>query len=148
MKTHMLYLLAVSILCFNSCKPAQTKTVHLRKLEFKGEGLKVITSSVNEKSGTMSLLYGNESALAYSIKGNDIHQSGEIFKQVTYKQQDHELWYGSKINGALLYVETIKTIRHGESIIPVYTIEYYGETKPDQIAGTRFILKQRASVFP
>jgi hypothetical protein len=152
MKTYILHILGASlaIALLNGCAN-DSKKVILREFEFNDSGLKVITSSVNEKAGTMSILYGNEPALNYSIKGNGDHVTGEVFKQVTYKQQAHEFWYGSRINGALLQVETINTIKHGASVIPVYAVQYYGSSTvraEDRSARIKFILGQKGSVFP
>jgi hypothetical protein len=152
MKTYILHILGASlaIALLNGCAN-DSKKVILREFEFNDSGLKVITSSVNEKAGTMSILYGNEPALNYSIKGNGNHVTGEVFKQVTYKQQAHEFWYGSRINGALQQVETINTIQQGANIIPVYAIKRYGDgtaESEDRSTRIKFILGQQASVFP
>lgn len=151
MKTYLFYLLTVSLLIIEGCTPAANQKVTIRTLEFDSGKLKVITSYVNEKLNIMSTLYGNESALKFSIKGGREHIAGEVFKLATFEQQDHELWYGSKINGALLRVETIHLVQQKENIIPVYNIEYYGTTRHDQSdknARIKFILEQKASLFP
>ncbi|MBB5644060.1 hypothetical protein [Pedobacter cryoconitis] len=151
MKTYLLYLLTGFLLISNGCVPAANKKITIRALEFNSGKLKVVTSYANEKLNIMSMLYGNESALKYSIKGDHGHVAGEVFKLATFEQQDHELWYGSKINGALLRVETIRTVQQKEGITPLYTIEYYGTAKPDQPdknARIKFILEQKASLFP
>jgi hypothetical protein len=150
MKTYILHLLGASlaIIALNGCSN-DSKKVTLREFEFNDSGLKVITSYVNEKAGTMSILYGNEPALNYSVKGN--HVTGEVFKQVTYKQQAHEFWYGSRINGALQQVETINTVQQGATVILVYGVQYYGPNTvrtEDRSARIKFILGQQASVFP
>jgi hypothetical protein len=152
MKPYILHLLGASltIIALNGCSN-DSKKVTLREFEFNDSGLKVITSYVNEKAGTMSILYGNQPALNYSIKGNDEHITGEIFKQVTFKQQAHEFWYGSRINGALQQVETINTVQQGATVIPVYGVQYYGPNTAktqDRSARIKFILCQKASVFP
>ncbi|MDB5130185.1 hypothetical protein [Mucilaginibacter sp.] len=152
MKTYILHLLGASlaIIALSGCTN-DSKKVTLREFEFNDSGLKVITSYVNEKAGTMSILYGNEAALNYSIKGNGEHVTGEVFKQVTFKQQAHEFWYGSRINGALQQVETINTVLQGANVIPVYAIQHYGPNTAkaeDRSARIKFILSQQASVFP
>jgi hypothetical protein len=152
MKTYILHLLGASlaIIALNGCSN-DSKKVTLREFEFNDSGLKVITSYVNEKAGTMSILYGNQSALNYSVKGTGKHIAGEVFKQVTYKQQAHEFWYGSRINGALQQVETINTLQQGATVIPVYAIQRYGDgtaKSEDRSARIKFILGQKASVFP
>lgn len=152
MKTYMLYLITgiLMMVSMNSCTETERKKADIRAFEFDDGGLKVITTSVNEKAGTMSTLYGNESALNYSIRGTGNYAAGELFKLVTFEQQAHGFWYGSKINGALKQVETVKIMEEG---IPVYHIEYYGsdeatQVRPDQNARIKFILNHKASVFP
>lgn len=151
MKTYLLYLLTGFLLLIESCTPSANKKVTIRALEFNSGKLKVITSYVNEKLNIMSTLYGNESALKYSIKGDHEHVAGEVFKLATFEQQDHELWFGSKINGALLRVETIHTVQQKDSVAPVYTVEYYGAARshqPDKNTRIKFILELKASLFP
>lgn len=151
MKNYLLYLLTGFLLISNSCTSTTNKKITIRALEFNSGKLKVVTSYVNEKLNIMCTLYGNESALKYSIKGDHEHVAGEVFKLATFEQQDHDLWYGSKINGALLRVETIRTVQQKNGITPIYTIEYYGAARPDQPdknSRIKFILEQKASLFP
>jgi len=151
MKTYLFYLLTGLVLISNGCTPVSNKSITIRGLEFNSGKLKVVTAYVNEKFNIMSTLYGNEPAVKYSSKEKPQHVAGEVFKLVTFEQQDHEFWYGSKINGALLWVETIHTEQRKEGLIPVYTIKYYGKSKPDQLdknARIKFILEQKASLFP
>lgn len=151
MKTYLFRLLSTLVLISNGCTPAANKKVTIRAPGFNSGKLKVVTTYVNEKFNIMSTLYGNEPAVKYSSKEKLQHVAGEVFKLVTFEQQDHEFWYGSKINGALLRVETVRTEQQKEGVIPVYTIEYYGASKSDQLdenARIKFILEQKPSLFP
>lgn len=151
MKTYLTYLLTGLMLISNGCTPAANKKVTIRAPEFNSGKLKVVTTYVNEKLNIMSTLYGNEPAIKYSRKEKPQHVAGEVFKLVTFEQQDHEFWYGSKINGALLQVETVRTEQRKDGMIPVYTIKYYGKSKPEQQdknVRIKFILEQKPSLFP
>jgi hypothetical protein len=77
--------------------------------------LKVVTSSINKKLGTMATLYGNESALLASRTGLSGTRPNEIFELVTWQQKADEHWFGAKIPGNLKSLEYV-TIDAGKSI--------------------------------
>lgn len=135
---------------------------------FDDHGLHVITSFHNNRTRTISVLYGNDEALAHAGKEHDAHTPGaaapdaaapdvptpgQLFKLVTWDLKQNPLWFGSDINGGLLSVETV-TVSAGESGPAIdYTID-----NPDQKTAKNavssnaerisFIFAQRASVFP
>jgi hypothetical protein len=76
-------------------------------------GLKVISSSINKKQGTMSTLYGNAQALNNAETDNKVIVPYEILALVTWKQQSDEHWFGANIPGDLQTVEMIKTTPGG-----------------------------------
>lgn len=78
------------------------------RIVFEPGGLQFIASSLNPKHETMSALYGNDSALQSLARGN--HQTaGAVLKLVTWRYHDNPQYFGSKINGELLSVESIQT---------------------------------------
>jgi hypothetical protein len=112
-------------------------------------GFKVINSSINKKLGTMSTLYGNESAL--KAAGTGAATAGEVFALVTWKQQTDDHWFGAKIPANLLSVEYVKT---GETGNPVSYQKFTGknlvlsaDTSNSQ-ARIKYISDQKPSVMP
>jgi len=156
MKDHIFHLLApISFLMviMVSCGQAEKKKPDIREFKFDDRGLKVIAYSVNERLGTMAILYGNGPAVKHSENEYGAHAEGEVYQLTTFEQQDHEFWYGSKINGALKYVETVRMTQTEEGIFPVYRVKYYGPATSkdglqDNQARIKFILDQKAAVFP
>lgn len=120
---------------------------------FSPAGLKVITTFVNRKLGTMSTLYGNTLALQKAVNLNKELAGGEIFTLVTWKQQPDEHWFGANIPGDLQTVEVLKTDSKGADVITDY--QRYEGKKLVQNTDTlykssriKFILNVRPSVMP
>jgi len=65
---------------------------------------KVITSRIDKSKGTMSILYGNEMAVAAARKGKS-YLAGSVLTLVTWKQKEDEHWYGGNVPDSLLSVE-------------------------------------------
>jgi hypothetical protein len=89
-------------------------------------GLKVITSFINKKTGTMSTLYGNPLALQKATGFNKELVAGELFTLVTWKQQPDAHWFGANIPGDLQSVEELKTTSGG-NIIAIHYRRYDGK---------------------
>ena len=83
---------------------------------FSKMGLKVITSTINKKSGTMSTLYGNDSAKVTAQAGNAKCLPAAVFVLVTWKQQPDKRWIGGNIPGKLVSVETLKGQKQGTDL--------------------------------
>jgi hypothetical protein len=121
--------------------------------KFSPAGLKVITSFINRKAGTMSTLYGNPLALKAATGLNKALEGGEAFTLVTWKQQPDEHWFGASIPGELETVEVLKTISDGSAIAINYE-RYEGRAlarNPDTLRNNeriKFILGQQPSVMP
>ncbi len=123
---------------------------------FDDQGLHVITSFYNDRTRTISVLYGNDDALAHAGKergARGVATPGEVFKLVTWDLKQNPLWFGSNINGGLQSVETV-VVTAGESGPAIDyakegSIPKNGEravlSNADRIS---FIFAQRASVFP
>lgn len=135
---------------------------------FDDHGLHVITSFHNNRTHTISVLYGNDEALAHASREHDAHTPGvstpgvstrgvstpgEVFKLVTWDLKQNPLWFGSDINGGLQSVETV-TVSAGESGPAVdYAIDHVGQKSAEKAVLSNaerisFIFAQRASVFP
>lgn len=125
---------------------------------FDDQGLHVITSFHNDRTRTISVLYGNDKALAHasSRAGAEmpgVDTPGEIFKLVTWDLKQNPLWFGSDINGVVQSVETV-TVSAGESGPVIdYAVENSAEKNRKNAVLSNaerisFIFAQRASVFP
>lgn len=80
-------------------------------------GLRVITSSINKTKGTMSILYGNDTALQLAMRSPGRVQPGQVLTLVTWEQQEDAHWFGGKIPGAPSSVETIHVLKDGHSTV-------------------------------
>jgi cytochrome c553 len=65
---------------------------------------KVITSAIDKSKGTMSVLYGNDTAVAAARKGA-AYPAGAALALVTWKQKEDEHWYGANVPDSLISVE-------------------------------------------
>jgi hypothetical protein len=112
--------------------------------------LKVITSSINKKLGTMSTLYGNEPALSASRTGVSGTTAEETFELVTWQQQADEHWFGAKIPANLTSVEYV-TVGTNQA---VHYQRYEGtqltlvKDTLNAAERTAYIFKQKASIMP
>lgn len=136
-----------------SCNEVSGKEIDIRDYAFNDSGLQVITHWINEKAGTMSVLYGNAPAIEYKVKDNGDHVTGEQYTLVTYAQQDNKLWYGSKINGELQQVETVTVVPQGKGTTASYSNSYFkapetSNTAADTAARIQVMLNATASLFP
>lgn len=113
---------------------------------------KVITSSINKTTQTMSTLYGNELAVKAARSGQRVYPAGALLSLVTWKQQPDDHWFGAIIPGAVESVEQVSYT--AGNISPVYT-KYTGnrlakstESPEDSHNRANWIIQQRASVMP
>ncbi|SEB14807.1 cytochrome P460 family protein [Pedobacter hartonius] len=116
-------------------------------------GLKVLSSSVNEKQNTMSTIYGNDLALNTAKAGTPV-QAGEVLAMITWKQKKDEHWFGAKIPGNLQTVEMIRTSPDAQKSAKVDYQRYEGKklTLKQDTTGNdkniRYIFEQHPSVMP
>ncbi|MGG7664586.1 hypothetical protein [Dyadobacter sp. BHUBP1] len=157
MKSLILILISVAALTLTGCQE-QRKLVPAPETIFDDHGLHVITSFHNDRTRTISVLYGNDDALAHAGKERNAHTPGaaapgEVFKLVTWDLKENPLWFGSDINGGLQSVETV-VVSAGESGPVVdYTFENPVQKNGKSAVSSdaeriSFIFAQRASVFP
>jgi hypothetical protein len=116
-------------------------------------GLKVMSSFINKKLGTMATLYANPLALKNAVTGLKIHEPGEVFTLVTWKQQDDDHWFGAKIPGDLLFAEVISINGDGNGTIINYK-KYTGKSLAavqdtlHQHDRIKYIFDQQPAVMP
>jgi hypothetical protein len=162
MKSLILILISAVAFTLASCQEPR-KLAPAPETIFDARGLHVITSFHNERTRTISVLYGNDDALANAGKAREaqtpgvatpgVTTPGEVYKLVTWDLKQNPLWFGSDINGGLQTVETV-TVSAGESGPVIgYTLENPAQkSAKNAVSGNAerisFIFAQRASVFP
>lgn len=145
-------ILIISTIAFTACHEPR-KLAPAPETIFDDHGMHVITSFYNERTRIISVLYGNDDALAHAGGEQAAHMPGEVFKLVTWDLKSNPLWFGSDINGGLKTIETV-TVQPGASGPAInYTIENRGPANgksapSDNAERISFIFAQRASVFP
>ncbi|MCL8538520.1 hypothetical protein M9991_16760 [Chryseobacterium gallinarum] len=107
----VLSIVLLTSLIFGSCAKNPEKETGKIRFIFDPGNLKFISSSFNPNLQTMSALYGNQKGI--SALGTKQGIIGVDLKLVTYKMQDDPNYFGSKVNGELLSVETVKTDQMG-----------------------------------
>lgn len=140
----ILYILLFSSLIFGSCAKNPEKETGKIRFIFDPGSLKFISSSFNPNLQTMSALYGNQQGI--SALETDKKTTGIDLKLVTYEMQDDPNYFGSKVNGELVSVETIKTDQMGNL---EYGIEF-GKVSYDESSDQRIksILDYQPLKFP
>jgi len=68
---------------------------------------KVITSRINKSDGTMTILYGNDTALDAARKGASMYPAHAQLALVTWAQKEDEHWYGANLPASIQSVETL-----------------------------------------
>jgi hypothetical protein len=72
---------------------------------------KVITSLINKKDGAISIIYGNDLAIKSANNSISIHQIGESYTIVTWKEKAMPDWYGTNMNGEILSIEKVNLLQ-------------------------------------
>ncbi|MFB6457175.1 hypothetical protein ACE38W_18025 [Chitinophaga sp. Hz27] len=136
----------IAAMLFISCS-AKKDIPAIRPYAFNDSGLQVITTVINEKAGSVSLLYGNKAALTQQLNLTTPQTTTAQYTLVTYRNQDNKFWYGSYINGELLSVE--KLDMSGQQ--PAYSIQQYNGpafTPEDVNKRSAFIQTLTPAAFP
>lgn len=155
MKTSANKLLYVLVLCpfLLSCS-SEKDPVPAPENIFDNGHLKVISSIINNKKGTIAVIYGND--LAFNTAGTTMkeHRDGEKFEMVTWKLKPMPQWYGTDMNGQMLSVETVDVSKKADGQL-LFNYQYkaantHGQRiqQPDRQKQTVFIVSQPAAVFP
>lgn len=126
------YLALIFSACGNQAPEAgliNTQASLPNSLKFEEMGLKVKSSFINKKAGTMSMLYASGPG------------SGETLVLVTWKQQDDARWFGAKVPGALNTIEIVAANSYRK---------YEGgkQVNVEDMARLAYILRQQPSVMP
>lgn len=155
MKTSANKLLYALVLCLFllSCS-SEKYPVLAPEYIFNNVDLKVISSIINKKNGTIAVIYGND--LAFNTASNAMrkHRDGEKFEMVTWRLKPMPKWYGTDMNGQMLSVETVEVSKKADGQLlfnyhykPTNTYDQEIQ-KPDNRKQKMFIVSQPAAVFP
>jgi hypothetical protein len=147
---------AIALLPLAGCNQQRPSTINTSatltgKLPYNPLAWRVVTSWLNDRSGTMSTLYGNDVAIQYA-RSNSAHAypAGSVLALVTWAQRDDPHWFGGKIPSAPQSVEFV-TVPSAPATIPTYQ-RYEGSPLTLAASGdagrTDYILGQRAAVMP
>lgn len=157
MKQLLLFSILV-ILLFNACTNNKTTTVELYnnaatlpdQLLRQIHDWKVISTAIDSKHKTMSILYGNEVAARKAASGSASYPAGADLCLVTWKQQNDQHWFGGRIPGNTQSVEWLR-FRDNEPQ-PAYE-RYEGSPLQKSTSGNaaervRYIVSRKALVIP
>ncbi len=124
MKTLFFFLITISLIvgCTDTNEHEITnKEASLpESFGFNKMGLKAISTSINQNKNTVVILYGNNRAIAEitdkKYTGAAARQQPDgtekILVLVTWLQKDDPYWFGAKVPGKLLSIETLKSSQH------------------------------------
>jgi hypothetical protein len=113
---HKAFYLLWLIMLLSSCQQRSLPKLAPEYL-YDAKDQKVITSLINNKKNTISLLYGN--AVAQKAASDTVIKqlAGARYTLVTWKQKGMPGWYGTNMNGDILSVETLDVLstkdKHG-----------------------------------
>jgi len=123
-------------------------------LNWEKAGYKVISSYIDQKDSTMSILYGNDLARKTFIATENRLVPGEMLALVTWKQKADENWFGANIPGSVKTIELIKTSDNNNGATSIAYNQYKGkeftpsnDTTNNQ-ARIKYIFSQQPSVMP
>ncbi|MDF2474666.1 MAG: hypothetical protein K0S24_149 [Sphingobacterium sp.] len=141
----ILYILLFGSLIFGSCAKNTNKETDNIRFMFDPGDLQFISSSFNPAMQTMSALYGNSTAILLLSNPQQPQQHASL-KLVTYRMQDDPNYFGSKVNGELILVETLKP---GPDGVLEYHTEF-GQIPTNQSREQRIahILDSKPIAFP
>ncbi len=67
---------------------------------------KVVSSGIDKSAGTMSILYGNDAAVAAARKGMAYPADAQL-GLVTWKQREDEHWYGANVPDSIISIKKV-----------------------------------------
>jgi len=160
MKTIFL-LFAATIFLVSACTDKKdsvdlinTKAAIPASFKFDSLGLQVITSSVNKKQVTMSVLYGNALGVQCAKSGIKEMPAGILLALLTWGQQPDKNWFGGNIPAGLRQIEFVKTTAaNGAAPVLSYT-RYEGnalslaQDTAHNAERISYILAQKPSIMP
>jgi Cytochrome P460 len=118
---------------------------------------RVISSSIDKRSATMSTLYGNDRAVDYARANTDQHYPpGSVLSKVTWIQQEDDYWFGAKIPQKVKSVEFVRVESAPDHALlyryqlyqgaPLKNVRTEENRTPSDAA--KDLLSERASVMP
>lgn len=157
----IIILLSAFVVLFSACSSDHQKNSLIneeasipRSIAFSIAGLKMMTSFIDRRSGSMSVLYANQLAMDNAAKKNAGPTTGERLVLVTWKQKIDSNWFGARVPGHLHSVELVTTRIEGTAALTTaYQIYVEGNliTRPAPQYSkerTKFVLDQLPSIFP
>lgn len=152
------YIALAVLIWFSACnrKPASTALINQKAslpATFSVSKLnqKVLTSFINYRDSSMSILYGDTSAEAALRSGQPATSADYKFTLVTWHQQDDPHWFGARIPGNLVSVEQLSKQAGSGGI----TYQRYKGNKLTGVTDTTgnasriaFILSKKLSILP
>jgi len=112
---------------------------------------KVISTGVNSHEGTMTTLYGNDSALRFARSSpSNTYPDGAALALVTWFRQPDGRWFGARIPGRVKSVEFVTVAANSRSYLEFAGSppERTGADSSRAASRTEYILGLRAAVMP
>jgi hypothetical protein len=107
----------------------------------------VITTLFNDAEQTTSILYGNTLAVRAAYDSGDLHQPGEEYQFVTWRQKANPLWFGGQISDSVQTIERVRTLGGDNSVQMQYDV-VVGHASSKPLERVQFILGLRGLEFP
>jgi hypothetical protein len=113
---------------------------------------RVIASSVDRTHATMATLTGNDVAVKYA--GTEVYPVGSELALLTWLERDDPHWFGARIPGSLVGLETVTMERGADGKIGAVYKRYAGDPLREVTDAANAemrkaaILGMRASVMP
>jgi hypothetical protein len=118
---------------------------------------RVISSSVNARESSASILYGNDIAVRHArADPRRPYPAGSVISLVTWAEEEDPHWFGAKTPGEVKSIEFV-TAEESQGLAPAYSYQLYegsplkkttaeGVSAPDARIGD--LLSRRALVMP
>lgn len=144
--------IALGLLLFSCTQKHQTQLAPEYLFDQSDEH--VISSVINNKQNTISIIYGNDLALKYAHDTLRMHTRGEKFIMVTWIQKPMPHWYGTNMTGNTLSVETVKVSQNPNGdVLYDYQLQqkdghHLVKREANNDKRIKLITGQMAAVFP
>ncbi|WP_443947076.1 hypothetical protein ACJVDH_08195 [Pedobacter sp. AW1-32] len=140
-------------LLFASCQRKKYATLAPEYL-FDAKGQKLISSLIDSKRGTISIIYGNNIALEAAGDSLPKAMPGAEYTLVTWKQKAMPGWYGTNMSGDLYSLETLEVLGKDQQPVQLKYLFSAGYTyskgteAPERNGRISLITSQPTAVFP
>jgi hypothetical protein len=139
-------LLILCLLLLHACASSD-RPVLAPEAIYAEPGMSIITTLFNTATQTTSVLYGNALAVAAAHDTTDVHQPGEEYRLVTWRQKGNPLWFGGNINDSIQVVERVRMIATGSAVDMRYDV-MVGDVTGDSGERVQFIVGLQGLEFP